>query len=265
MDYQINDVAEFLHVSKDLIRYYEKKGALQPARDPENNYRVYTIENIFRLMEIMAFKDVGVNVRDASEMMNNPQGAVDFLENRLEQVQLQIRMESLLATRLQELIDRIKRASKSLYKGSTRTLPKRYVYPFVSSHNGIFDEITMPNEISEILFDSKRLPFFDAVISFEENTVTGYLSLEEPYLPILYPYSSEFLIPIEGGDYYCMMVDMTQSHSLDSTLLRIQQLSQQEGIALGTTISGTLSSRTTNWKEEGFRWNELELEIPIMR
>ena len=39
--YKIGDVAGILGISPDLIRYYEEKGVVSPAKDPNNNYRYY--------------------------------------------------------------------------------------------------------------------------------------------------------------------------------------------------------------------------------
>ena len=39
-------------ISKDMIRFYEKKGLLHPSRNPENHYRDYSMGDIHILVTI---------------------------------------------------------------------------------------------------------------------------------------------------------------------------------------------------------------------
>ena len=41
MRYKIGDVSRILGISTDLLRYYEKKGVVQPQKDKSNDYRYY--------------------------------------------------------------------------------------------------------------------------------------------------------------------------------------------------------------------------------
>ncbi|MEK5794777.1 MerR family DNA-binding transcriptional regulator, partial [Acinetobacter nosocomialis] len=41
MKYLIGELAKKSHVAVDTIRFYEKRGLLQPAKRAENNYRYY--------------------------------------------------------------------------------------------------------------------------------------------------------------------------------------------------------------------------------
>ncbi len=42
MEYRINDLSKILGISKEMIHYYEKCGAVKPSRSVDNNYRIYT-------------------------------------------------------------------------------------------------------------------------------------------------------------------------------------------------------------------------------
>ena len=44
--FNIGEVSRLFNVSADSIRYYEKIGILEPTRNQENNYRVYTLSDI---------------------------------------------------------------------------------------------------------------------------------------------------------------------------------------------------------------------------
>ena len=49
MEYKIGEVSKILNISKEMIRYYEKQGILKPSRKEDNNYRTYSVMDVFLL------------------------------------------------------------------------------------------------------------------------------------------------------------------------------------------------------------------------
>ena len=49
--YSIGEVSTLLNLSRDMIRYYEKQGAIRASRGAENNYRRYDSMEVFWLLE----------------------------------------------------------------------------------------------------------------------------------------------------------------------------------------------------------------------
>lgn len=47
MEYKIGEVSKILNISKEMIRYYEKQGILKPSRKEDNNYRTYSVMDVF--------------------------------------------------------------------------------------------------------------------------------------------------------------------------------------------------------------------------
>lgn len=47
--FKIGELSKLFGIGVDSIRYYEEVGILQPERNPENNYRLYTVDDIRRL------------------------------------------------------------------------------------------------------------------------------------------------------------------------------------------------------------------------
>ena len=64
MDYKINEIAKILNLSKQMIRYYEQCGVIQPARLEKNNYRVYNTLDYFTLAEAIGLSQFNVNIKD---------------------------------------------------------------------------------------------------------------------------------------------------------------------------------------------------------
>ena len=47
--FKIGELSKLFDIGVDSIRYYEKVGILHPVRNDENNYRMYTIDDVRRL------------------------------------------------------------------------------------------------------------------------------------------------------------------------------------------------------------------------
>lgn len=50
--YKIGEISKLFEIGLDSIRYYEEIGILKPHRNPENNYRLYTLEDLRKLTMI---------------------------------------------------------------------------------------------------------------------------------------------------------------------------------------------------------------------
>lgn len=62
--YSIGDVAAALNLSRATLLYYERRGIVSPHQDAANGYRSYTDADIFRLIESITLKNVGIQPRD---------------------------------------------------------------------------------------------------------------------------------------------------------------------------------------------------------
>lgn len=53
---KIGEVAEQTGLSISNIRFYEKKGLIEPKRNEQSKYRDYTEENVKRLKQIILYR-----------------------------------------------------------------------------------------------------------------------------------------------------------------------------------------------------------------
>lgn len=65
----IKDVEQQTGISKQNIRFYEKKGLLSPERKRENGYREYNQEDVYRLKEIFLYRKLGISLDDIKEIL----------------------------------------------------------------------------------------------------------------------------------------------------------------------------------------------------
>lgn len=67
--FKIGELSKFFNIGVDSIRYYEKVGILNSFRDPQNNYRCYTIEDFRRIVLIREMLDLGFSTQQIREFV----------------------------------------------------------------------------------------------------------------------------------------------------------------------------------------------------
>lgn len=78
--YKIHEVAEQLGISASAIRYYEKMGLIAPVKDPENGYRTFDQYDIYRLWNIIYYREFGLSLEDICRLRDsNTWESVDAL------------------------------------------------------------------------------------------------------------------------------------------------------------------------------------------
>ncbi|WP_459195850.1 MerR family transcriptional regulator [Wukongibacter baidiensis] len=69
--YLINEVAKQFNISTNKLRFYEKKGMIQPKRDDENNYRYYTESDLIKLQAILLYRLLNMPIKDIKNIIND--------------------------------------------------------------------------------------------------------------------------------------------------------------------------------------------------
>ena len=64
----VTDLAKLTGTPPDTIRYYTKIGLLQPGKDPDNQYHVYTNRDHSRLRFVRAAKALGYTLTDIRKL-----------------------------------------------------------------------------------------------------------------------------------------------------------------------------------------------------
>lgn len=104
MKTNIKEVEELTGISKQNIRYYEKQGLLFPVRNPENDYREYTNEDIARLQKIKLFRKLDMPIEEIRKLF---EGSLS-LEEALEQQKKRLERERERLSAALEFCDEIK-------------------------------------------------------------------------------------------------------------------------------------------------------------
>ena len=68
--YKINEISKLYNIGPDSLRYYEKLGLLAPKRG-KNNYRLYTLDDLWRLNIIRDLRRLGFPMEKIREYMDH--------------------------------------------------------------------------------------------------------------------------------------------------------------------------------------------------
>lgn len=68
----ISQVAELTGVSIRTLQYYDKIGLLKPSELTKSGYRLYNEEALQRLQQILFFKELGFQLKDIKEILQEP-------------------------------------------------------------------------------------------------------------------------------------------------------------------------------------------------
>lgn len=67
--YTIGDVSKRLGISRDSLRFYEKKGIISPQK-LENGYRCYSYEDTRKLLDIMFYRRLNFSIEDIHRILH---------------------------------------------------------------------------------------------------------------------------------------------------------------------------------------------------
>lgn len=67
--YTIGDVSKRLGISRDSLRFYEKKGIISPQK-LENGYRCYSYEDTRKLLDIMFYRRLNFSIEDINRILH---------------------------------------------------------------------------------------------------------------------------------------------------------------------------------------------------
>lgn len=115
MAYTVGDVAKLAHVSVRTLHHYDEVGLLHPSERSESGYRLYTLDDLEHLQQVLFYKELGFSLDEIRGLMADP--AFDRREALLVQREL-IAEQSL---RLEALLGLIDKTLTSMERGIPMT------------------------------------------------------------------------------------------------------------------------------------------------
>lgn len=127
-------------ITRQNIRFYEKKGLLRPERNQENDYRQYSVEDIERLKTIKMLRKLDFSVENIKEVLD---GSMDFSQAVRQQLEN-------LRERKKELSVQIDFLEKIEREGADLSSQERYL-------KQMEQEESLGRRFTDILEDYKRI------------------------------------------------------------------------------------------------------------
>gem|GEM_PF-482834 len=172
--YYVNDINNFLGISREAIRYYEKQGLIKSTRNEENNYRTFDGFDIFRLMSIDFYKKRGFKNYEIENFfrISNPKELVNsFINKRKEYQELILRFKETVA-KLEKTEQFINQINNDLNIFSIKPLPYFSVISTFSSFSA-FCEYERKIWTAKDFSDEDILSNMVRIVYFDENGYTG--------------------------------------------------------------------------------------------
>ncbi|MCT4509383.1 MAG: MerR family transcriptional regulator [Tepidibacter sp.] len=115
--YSINQIAKILNISTNKLRFYEKKGLINPIRDDNNNYRYYTQEDLVKIHMILMYRALNLTIKDIKNLMENctKNNIINHFYNQWEVINDEIQKMRLIKTSIEDIMDSIYESDEQNY------------------------------------------------------------------------------------------------------------------------------------------------------
>lgn len=171
----MSEVKEKTKLTRKAIEYYEEKGLIKPKRE-ENNYRVYSQEDVEKLSEIYIYRKLGCSLDQIKELFESESNSslAEIIRGREIESQLEnVRVEALKQLLNDANIDEVKEQldfidrQETIYSKLMRVFPGYLGQLYFMSYKNFLDEkleedkVKYYEEYIELLDSMPDLPLTD--------------------------------------------------------------------------------------------------------
>lgn len=264
--YSIGEVSTLLHLSRDMIRYYEKQGAIKASRGTGNNYRKYAPMEVFWLLEAMQHKSWGIPINEISGIRNHEYtvNSEQFLGEEVRRIRSEVRYRELLAQRLEQLQANMLLGTKNIGCFWVERIPTVYSCHLVTGRGDEYERINLPESASSFIFSDHHLPFFDNGLIVESDRVEWEMCVQEKYAASFHEEMPEGFMKIPGGICLCTNIDIGEIGSFDQEVFRVlPEYAAEHGYTVpdGARIRGALLGR--GYENGEFR-RIVKIHLPVL-
>ena len=171
----MSEVKEKTKLTRKAIEYYEEKGLIKPKRE-ENNYRIYSEEDVERLSKIYIYRKLGCSLDQIKELFESESNSslAEIIRGREIESQLEnVRVEALKQLLNDANIDEVKEQldfidrQETIYSKLMRVFPGYLGQLYFMSYKNFLDEkleedkVKYYEEYIELLDSMPDLPLTD--------------------------------------------------------------------------------------------------------
>lgn len=171
MKYKIGDVSRILGISRDLLRYYEKRGVVSPQKDRYNDYRYYDTWDINFLIDCLWYKGLGFGIPQIAQMVTDCDhaGLVERLGGRADELSAEIKRQELVLDRLKQHKNEVLRVRELLGHCGVERSPELICY--LNRFNNDYDNSPELSKLSRSWLE--YMPFTQRYFEIPQEGLMG--------------------------------------------------------------------------------------------
>lgn len=166
--YTIGQVAKFLGVSRDTLKFYEEMGLVTPVHRPDNGYRQFDDFDIYDVLTINFYRQIDLEIKRIQEIKRSKsvEGIEALLLEKEEKLQAEIMAKGFLLKRIQEMKEACVRIQDQLGVFSIREMKPLIVTGEIADSKA-YEEYSVIQGAAEqlktavTLKDLRRLVYFN--------------------------------------------------------------------------------------------------------
>lgn len=167
--YKPSQLLKYLGITRDTLRFYERKGLIRPLKSQLNSYRSYDILDIYRVMTIDYYKKRGLSIQQIHEVVEakeETKGSIlgDYLCIKKKELQKSIAQQQRILNNLIETENFLKDMNKEVGKFSIRKMPVYKVREEISDFIAVEEyenRLAIETEGPDIFSQMMRYIIFD--------------------------------------------------------------------------------------------------------
>jgi putative AdoMet-dependent methyltransferase len=117
-NYSIKEVSEIFNITTNKVRFYEKKGLINPKRDMDNDYRYFTEDDLIKLQTILMYRELDIPIENIKDIFTDESkdNILNHFHAQWKVINNQIHRMQLIQDSLEEIMDNIYEGENETYK-----------------------------------------------------------------------------------------------------------------------------------------------------
>lgn len=168
--YTIGQVANFLGVSRDTLKFYEEKELVKPKQNMENGYRKYNHFDIYDITTVNFYREIDIEIKKIQELRKSKsiEGIHSLLEEKEQEVLQEIEYKKLLLKKIQLVKEDCEKIKQFLGQYIVKEMKPLEIKGEIE-HFTAYDEYDTLKKNADSLKKAVTLTSLRRVISFNEE------------------------------------------------------------------------------------------------
>ncbi|MEG0385075.1 MAG: MerR family transcriptional regulator [Solibacillus sp.] len=170
--YTIGQVAKFLGVSRDTLKFYEEKELVKPKQHIENGYRKYKHFDIYDLTTVNFYREIDIEIKKIQELRKSKsiEGIKSLLEEKEQEVLEEIEYKKILLKKIQLVKDDCEKIKQSLGIFTVKEMKPLEIKGEIE-HFTAYDEYDTLKKKTDSLKKAVTLTSLSRIIRFNEDGI----------------------------------------------------------------------------------------------